>query len=109
MRCIVALQNWLQWALTFITVVVVGMFVFPFLREHPKSVHEFFLGLQDWQRLPFIFAMSVLFTEVMFRLFKPRLAHLRHFCICPPTWLAWLLAIIVVAAVDLAFELGPDH
>lgn len=44
----------------------------------------------------------------MFKLFSPRLVHLRYCLTHPPTWLAWFFGIVIVAVVDLSVRLDPN-
>lgn len=91
--------------LTFIVAFVAGVILIPLLRVEPKSVHKFATGLTDWQRTGFSLILCVLYAHTMFKLFSPRLVHLRYLWTHPPTWFAWLAGIAVVGVIDVIFGL----
>jgi hypothetical protein len=70
-------------------------------------VHEYSRSLSDWQRVPLIFALCIVFTFAFFGFFSPRLKHLKHFPLHPPAWSAFLLAVCIVGILDVCFELTP--
>lgn len=101
------IQHWAYGLATFFVALFSGIILLPLLRKHPESVHDFILRLEDWQRVIFIFVLCILYAYTMFKLFSPRLVHLRHGLSHPPTWIAWLVGVIAVAVVDLRFGLQP--
>ena len=107
-------QHWLQWFLTllrwFLTLlstVALGACLLPFIRSQPETVHAYFNALSNWQRISFGFALYVVFVFLTFKLFSPRLSHLLYARSQPPIWLACLLGIRCVAALDLKIGLSP--
>ena len=100
-------QHWLQWFLTLLSTVALGACLLPFIRSQPETVHAYFNALSNWQRIFFGFALYVVFVFLTFKLFSPRLSHLRYARSQPPIWLACLLGICCVAALDLKIGLSP--
>jgi GTPase SAR1 family protein len=91
--------------LTFVVAFVAGICLIPLLRVEPKPIHKFMAGFTDWQRTGFILILCVLYAHTMFKLFSPRLVHLRYLGTHPPTWFGWLLGIAVVGVIDVSFGL----
>lgn len=102
-------QHWIHWIVNLMAVAGVGALAMPFFRSQPESVHTFAVDLADWQRILLTFLVSVLFTHLLFKLFRPRICHLKYVCYHPPTWLAWLFGGFIVAGVDLAVGLSPTR
>lgn len=94
--------------LTLVVAVVAGVILIPLVRSQPESVHTFANGLHDWQRIVFGFLLSLLYAYTMFKLFSPRLAHLRFLWSHPPTWFAWILGVILVGWIDVMTGLNPS-
>ena len=103
------LRHWIHWLVNLLAIVGVGVFAIPLVRSQPESVHKFALSLADWQRILLPFLLCVLLAHSLFKLFSPRLCHLKHGFYHPPTWLAWLIGGIIVAGIDLAVGLSPTH
>ena len=99
--------HWLQWFVTILITVASGAYLLPFLRSQPETVHAYFQSLWNWQRISFVFALCVVFAFIIFKLFSPRLSHLRYVGSQPPIWLACLLGICCVAALDLTLGVSP--
>lgn len=93
--------------LALLVTILAGGILLPLVRSEPESVHEFFLDLNDWQRIGFIFFLALAFTYSMFQLLAPRLMQLRYWWKHPPAWLGVSIAVIVVAIVDLTIGLDP--
>lgn len=102
-------QQWVHFLLNLLIVVGVGTFLIPFFRANPKSVHDFASGLTAWQRVWLTFLLCLLVAHFLFKLFSPRLCHLLHVKRHPPTWLAWIAGLLVLAILDLSFGLSPSH
>jgi hypothetical protein len=103
------IQQWIHCLLNLLIVVGVGAFLIPFFRANPKSVHDFASGLTAWQRVLLTFLLCVLVVHFLFKLFSPRICHLLHVKRHPPTWLAWIAGLLVLAILDLSFGLSPSH
>jgi len=73
----------------------------------PAALHTFANKLPEWQRNVLILALCVIVAHVWFKLFSPRISHLCHFVSRPPIWAAWLLGLVVVAAIDVQEGLSP--
>jgi hypothetical protein len=101
-------QHWIHWWVNLLCVVVAGIFLVPYFRSQPESVHAFAAALPEWQRHLFIFAICVIFAHMLFKLFSPRLSHLRFFLTHPPTWSAWLLGGMVLCGLDLGIGLSKN-
>ncbi len=101
-------QHWIHWCVNLLCVVGAGIFLIPYFRSQPESVHEFATALPDWQRQLFVFAICVILAYTLFKLFSPRLSHLRYFFTHPPTWSAWLLGGFVLCGLDLGIGLSKD-
>lgn len=99
-------RQWIHWLFMFAAVTLAGVLLIPFLRSQPESVHNFVGGLANWQGVAFVFGLCVAFTALLFRLFSPRISHLRYLHTHPPIWLAWAVAIAVLCAVDLTIGLS---
>jgi hypothetical protein len=102
------LHWWGHWLLTLAITFVAGVILLPFLRTYPNSIHKFFGGLANWQRILFIFVLSMIYSYSMYKLFSPRLVHLRNFVRHPPTWLAWFAGSICIACIDISIGLSPN-
>jgi hypothetical protein len=89
-------------------VVGAGIFLIPYFRSQPEIVHKFATALHDWQRQLLVFAICLILAYSLFKLFSPRLSHLRYFFTLPPTWSAWLLGGIVLCGLDLGIGLSKD-
>ena len=87
-------------------VLFAGILLIPYFRSQPESVHTFAHSLQDWQRRLFIYFVCVVFVYTLFKLFSPRASHLRYFATHPPTWSAWLIAALILSAIDLTLGLS---
>jgi hypothetical protein len=103
------IQQWIHCLLNLVIVVGVGAFLIPFIRANPKSVHDFAGELTAWQRVLLTFLLCVLVAHFMFKLFSPRVCHLLHVKRHPPTWLAWIVGLLVLAILDLSIGLSPSH
>ena len=101
-------QQWIHCLLHLLVVVGFGAFLIPFFRSNPQGVHDFANGLAPWQRGLFTFLLWVLFVHFLFKLFSPRISHLRYLERHPPTWLAWVVGGFILAIVDLGFSLSPS-
>jgi len=99
-------RAWIEWVVHLATALAAGILLIPFLRCWPREIHKFGLGLADWQRWAFLFVLCVLVVNGLFRVFSPRLAHLRYVTRRPPVWSAWLLAAVFVALADLFLGLS---
>ena len=99
-------SRWVPWLLTLVTVTLAGVFLIPLVRSQPESMHNFFGRLAAWQRIAFVFALCIAFTALLFRLFEPRVNHLRHLLKRPPIWLAWAAASVALCSVDLTIGLS---
>jgi hypothetical protein len=100
-------RHWLHWLVTLSTTVLAGCFLLAYLRSHPERLHIFFRGVPDWQRRSFIFAACMMVAFLAFKLTTPRLRHLRHCCSHPPTWFAFVVALLILAGIDLIVGLSP--
>ncbi|NMC21700.1 MAG: hypothetical protein GYA33_14915 [Thermogutta sp.] len=101
-----SVQHWIHWCVNLLSAVGAGIFLIPYFRCQPESVHEFATALPDWQRQLFVFAICVILAYTLFKLFSPRLLHLRYFFTHPPTWSAWLLGGLVLCGLDLGIGLS---
>ncbi len=101
-------SHWTHAGLTFVLTVLAAGVLLPLVRIQPKSVHDYFNGLNEWIRIGFAFSLCVVFTGVMFKLLSPRLGHIGHWRAYPPAWLAAVLAWIVVAVVDVLGGFDAD-
>ena len=103
-------RRWLHWLLTAVVVTAVGALLLPVLRRNPASVHSYFASKSAWQRVLVLFAASSSAAWILFRLLSPRLSHLRHARLLrhPPLWSAWVVAVVVLCAIDLISGLGPS-
>lgn len=97
---------WIHWLATFIAVALAGVFLLPFLCSQPESIHTFLGDLASWQRIAFIFGLCVVIAALLFKLFTPRVSHLRYLPTHPPIWAAWALATVILCAVDLTIGLS---
>lgn len=101
-----SVQHWVRWCVNLLCVVGAGIFLIPYFRSQPERVHEFATALPDWQRRLFVVVMCVILAYALFKLFSPRLSHLRFFRTHPPTWSAWLLGGLVLCCLDLGIGLS---
>ncbi|HEY1785693.1 MAG TPA: hypothetical protein VGG30_09105, partial [Pirellulales bacterium] len=53
-------QYLLRWLLVLTGMVFAGGTLIPLARTRPEAVHAFFLGVHDWQRATFVFAICTL-------------------------------------------------
>ena len=102
------LQHWVHWLLTLTLVVIIGVWLLPYLRSQPESIHAFFNGLARWQRNACVFLLCLAFAFTMFNVLSPRLRHLQHIFTHPPRWLAWILGIVFLGVLDLTLRLSPQ-
>lgn len=103
-RWLAAIQNpnQLYWLVHFIFATVVVSISIPYFRVYPEIVHVFCRDhLYPWQTSLLIFAVSTGTIAIAFRLFSPRVRHLRWPLVHPPIWLAWLLPILLFCAADI--------
>jgi len=49
---------WIHWLATFVAVTLAGVFLIPFFRSQPESIHNFLGGLASWQRISFVFVLN---------------------------------------------------
>lgn len=96
-----SLSHRVNFIVVFTMSAVSGIFLLPFIRVQPALIHDFAKGLVNWQRELFLFSACLLYTYVLFKLFSPRIRHIRYFFSHPPTWFAWLLGSVAVAEIDL--------
>lgn len=101
-------QHWIHSCVNLLCVVGAGIILIPFFRSRPENIHSFVDSLQAWQRQLFIFFVCVAFVYTLFRLFSPRISHLRYFLTHPPTWSAWLIGAFILCAIDLTLSLSRD-
>ncbi|MEW4486533.1 P-loop NTPase fold protein [Thalassoglobus sp. JC818] len=69
-----------------------------------NSLEDFPTG----NELLFLFSACVLMASVLFKLFSPRLSHLKYFWTHPPTWSAWLVGGVLVCGFDLCVGLSNN-
>lgn len=103
-------RRWLAWLITAVVVTAVGVLLLPILRRTPDTVHMHFAGAPAWQRMLVLFFASSSATWILFKLFSPRLSHLRLSVSlrCPPIWSAWAVAVGMLCVIDLTAGLGPS-
>ena len=101
-------QHWIHWGMNLICIVSLGVLFLPYVRSQPESLHSFALSLQDEQRILLTFIVSVIFVSTFFKLFSPRLSHLRYLSTHPPTWSAWLVGAIIICGIDLTVGVSKD-
>jgi len=101
-------SHWVQAGLAFVLTFLAGATLLPLVRVEPLAVHEYFIDLSDWVRISFAFFLCVVFVHVTFKLLSPRVGQLSHWTTHPPTWLAVLVASILVAAFDLWGSFAPN-
>lgn len=102
-------QQWAQWLLALTAMLFAGVILVPLLRSHPKSIHEFFSGVAPWQRKVCVLGLCVALAILFFRLFSPRLHHVRYTRSHPPIWLAWLVGLFFLGLADLTIGLSPGR
>jgi len=107
-RAKLSAQHWIHWCVNLLCVVGAGILLIPYFRSQPESVHKFATALPDWQRQLFVFAICVILAYTLFKLFSPRLSHLRYFFTHPPTWAAWLLGGLFLCGLDLRIGLSKN-
>ena len=102
-------QWWIHWIATFVAVLLIGVFMIPLLRSHPKNIHDILSVLAGWQRAACILGVCIVFTALIYRLLTPRFRHLRYIRTRPPIWLAWAIAIIILCLIDVIVGLSPGR
>lgn len=104
-------RRWIHWLLTSMAVTAAGALLLPVLRQKPDSVHSYFAGEPAWQRGLVLFVASSSTAWILFKLFSPRRSHLRPAVLFrhPPIWSAWVVALIILCAIDLICGLGPAN
>lgn len=94
--------------LTFFVSLAIGVLLLPLLRQKPESFHTYFNELSTMQRCAFIFALCLGYNYLLFKLFSPRISHLKYVFKNFPTWLAWFTGIIFVGVIDTFWGLNPQ-
>lgn len=102
------IHRYFQAVLTLALTFVIGFYVIPWLRLHPDDIHNYVKTLPILQQRLFAPFSCLFLVFLFFKLFSPRLIHLKHFIFRPPVWSACLLGIIFLGCYDLIEELGPD-
>jgi hypothetical protein len=103
------LFHWLRWLATLIAVAFASVIVIPLLCFLPERVDTYAEHLTNWQRRGFAFVVCAIIAALVVRLLSPRWGHLQHFLARPPFWLAWLLGVVGVGAIDLTIGLSPGR
>lgn len=101
-----AIKRWLHWLVNFAIAVQAGVILLPLLRSWPEGIHAFMRQLQEWQQESLIFTLSVVISLALFKLFSPRLRHVRYAVTHPPTWLAWLAGFAILWVIDIKCSLS---
>ncbi|SFH99477.1 P-loop NTPase fold protein [Planctomicrobium piriforme] len=101
-------EHWVHWCMNLLCAVGAGIFLIPYFRSNPESVHTFATELPDWQRQLFVFLVCAILAYTLCKLFSPRLSHLRYFFSHPPIWSAWLLGVVGLCGLDLGVGLSKN-
>ena len=100
-------SHWYHAGLTFILTVLLAGISLPWIRIQPASVHKYFCELSAWVRISFVFFLCTLFTGSMFKLLSPQGRQIAYCRSHPPSWIAAILAWMVVAVIDVAGGFAP--
>jgi hypothetical protein len=76
-----------------------GVILIPYFRAFPVSIHQFMGSLFSWQILVVRFFLCGVLAFASLKLMNPHIRHLCHVTTNPPIWLAWLFALLAVAAI----------
>jgi hypothetical protein len=99
-------QRWMLFAITLVLATGLGVLLLHYFREYPKIIHDAFALSPEWVREVARLGTTLAITIGLFRLFSPKYAHLKYFWVYPPSWVAWLFALPVIAVIDLTGSFG---
>jgi hypothetical protein len=97
---------WIHFAKHLIISFSAGVFLIPLFRKNPEQIHVFVTRLDWWQRVLFTFLTAVLISSTALSIFSPSKNDITNARKHPPTWLAWILSLLLLSIIDLTFGLS---